>query len=451
MRRFLGPALLPALLVTLSALGLMFYGPRVLADDTPSVLLIIIDTLRADHLGCFGYERNTSPNLDALAGHSILFGDAISAAPWTTPSIASMFTGQYPRVLGYGGDAVVVDDKALCMAEIFKLNGYATGAVISHTFVSSELGFDQGFESFDEENDQGHGHVSSPSVTDKGIAFVDAHKGGRFFLFLHYFDPHCDYILHQPYDFYPDYQGDLKSGQTIESLREAAPHMTAEDKRYLNALYDSEIRFTDENIGRLLEHLKTLGIYDDLLIVVVADHGEAFLERGEHWIGHTTNVHQELVHVPFMIKLPGQAEGRRIDRPVSLVDFMPTVIHAAGLEVPAGYEYDARDLLGPDSGDGTTPVFSETYRWGDQESLISSTWKILKDRASGHLYLFDLGSDPCELRDLSADKREILLKLRARLSEIDYDLDMGRSRFRVRAPNLSPEEIEKLKSLGYIR
>jgi arylsulfatase A-like enzyme len=433
----------------LSVLGLS--RCTALAEETPSVILIIIDTVRADHLGCYGYERETSPNLDAFAEECILFEKALSPAPWTTPAIASMFTGQFPRVLGYDDEAVVVDEKALCLAEVFKRNGYATAGAIAHIFVSAELGFGQGFDSLDEENAQGHGHISSPSLTDKGIAFVDAHKDERFFLFLHYFDPHCDYILHEPYDFYPDYDGRLHSGQPIEDLRKAAQAMTAEDRRYLNALYDSEIRFMDEHIGRFFRHLKDIGIYEDLVIVVASDHGEAFLERDDQWIGHTKNVYQELVHVPFMIMLPGDNKARRVAEWVSLVDFMPTVVAAAGLEVPGGYRHDARDLLASGSGEGREVVFSETGRWGDQQTLIRGNWKMLNDRYLRRFLLFDLDSDPGELHDLSGERDDVLRQMRAKLLELDYDLDMGRSRFRITTPKLSPEDIEKLKSLGYIR
>jgi arylsulfatase A-like enzyme len=425
-------------------------GP-VCAEDGSSVILIIIDTVRADHLGCYGYERETSPNIDAFSKECVFFKKAIAAAPWTTPAIASMFTGQYPRVLGYEAEAVVVDDKVLCLAEIFRNAGYATAGVISHIFVSSELGFDQGFDSYDEENAQGHGHISSPSVTDKGIAFVDTHKGKRFFLFLHYFDPHCDYILHDQYNFFPGYDGELYSGEPIEDLRQAAPHMTAEDRRYLNALYDSEIRFTDEHIGRLFQHLKDIGIYEDLTIVVVADHGEAFLERGDDWIGHTKTVYQELIHVPFMIRLPGESEGWSVDRNISLLDFMPTVVAASGLDVPEGYEHDAVNLLDGSGAAGREYVFSETGRWGRQEALLDGDWKVISDQIAGTISLFNLGSDPGELRDVSGENDEVLRRLRAKLFELDYDLRMARSRFRVRAPKLSPEQVEKLRSLGYIR
>jgi arylsulfatase A-like enzyme len=353
-----------------ACLGLWAYGLEA-EQGHPSILLIIIDTLRADHLGCYGYGRNTSPNIDELAAQSIFFKNAISTAPWTSPAIGSMFTAQYPHVLGYESEAVVLDERFLCLAEILRNQGYTTHGIISHIYVSHDLGFDQGFQSYDEENAQGHGHVSSPSVTDKAIAFLDEHKNDKFLLFLHYFDPHCDYILHEPYNYYPEYQGPLMSGQPIEDLRLRANTMSADDVRYLNALYDSEIRFTDEHLGRLLEHLKEIGIYDDLLIVLVADHGEEFLERGDFWIGHTKAVYQELVHVPFIVKLPGKPEARVVEQYVSLVDLMPTMVSAAGLEVPEGYQHDGMAM---DLASGTGPwrqkVFTETKRWGSQEAVI---------------------------------------------------------------------------------
>ena len=417
----------------------------------PSVIVIIIDTVRADHLGCYGYGRDTSPNLDAFARESVLFKKAIATAPWTTPAIAAMFTGQFPRVLGYRDEAIVVDKKALCLAEVFKNNGYATAGVISHVFVSAALGFDQGFDVFDEENAQGHGYISSPSITDKGIAFVDAHRDKKFFLFLHYFDPHYDYVLHEPYDFYPDYAGKLQSGEPIEDLRRDARQMTDDDRRYLNALYDSELRFTDEHIGRLFRHLKDLGIYEDMLIVVAADHGEGILERHDTWIGHTMNVYQELIHVPFMMRLPGSVKGRTIDQWVSLVDFMPTVVAAAGLEVPEGYKCAGLDLLADGSSGGREIVFSETGRWGDQECVISGNWKLVNDRASNQLRLYELATDPGETRDVSKVNPDDFYSLRVKLRGLDFDLDMERSRFRAMAPKLTPQQIEKLKSLGYVR
>jgi arylsulfatase A-like enzyme len=426
----------------------------VLASDNPgpNIVLILIDTLRADHLGCYGYKRNTSPNIDDFASEAVVYKNAIATSSWTSPAVASLFTAQYPHVMGYEDQAVVLDEKFLTIAEILRNHGYATRGVISHLYLSADLGFDQGFETFDEENAQGHGHISSPSVTDKGIELIDELKDENFFLFLHYFDPHCDYILHDEYDFYPDYAGSLYSGETIQDLRAIARDMNDDDVRYLNALYDSEIKFTDQHIGRLLDHLKATGLYDDALIVIVADHGEEFLERGNGWIGHTRTVYQELVHVPFMIRLPGGQGACTVERPVSLLDFMPTVVASAGLEVPPGYEHDGVRI--DTSGEGEYPrslLVTETRRWGTQQGVIEGSWKLLHDPTNRTFSLYDLKADPGELKDVSAANEETFRRLKSALFEWDYDVRMKRSKFRVRHPNLSRQQVEKLKSLGYIR
>jgi arylsulfatase A-like enzyme len=348
--------------------------------------------------------------------------------------------------------AVVLDEKFPCLAEILKNNGYSTGGIIAHAYISNAFGFDQGFDSYDEENAQGHGHVSSPSVTEKAIAFVEEHRDRKFFLFVHYFDPHCDYILHEQYNYYPDYDGPLVSGQTISDLRELAPGMTEEDVRFLNALYDSEIRFTDEHVGRFLDVLKELGLYDNSLIVICADHGEEFLERGDHWIGHTKTVYQELIHVPLMIRLPGEAGARVIDEHVGLVDFAPTILALNGLDMPDGYTHDGIAL---EFAGGKTPqaraVFSETMRWGTFQAMIRGGWKLIYDPTNDKTQLINLTQDPGEKRDLSAEDLKNLRGMQTDLHEWDYEMRLRRAKHKTQSPKLSREQVDQLKSLGYIR
>jgi arylsulfatase A-like enzyme len=209
-------------------------------DSNPNVLLIVVDTLRADHVGCYGYQRETTPSIDILAGDSLVFKQAISAAPWTAPSLASLMTSKNPAVMGYKQDAPKLDEEILTLAEIFKHNGYASKGIISHVFASSSFGFDRGFDSYDQENAKGHGHVSSPSISKKAVSFIEDLQGEKFFLFLHYFDPHHNYILHEEFNFYPDYDGPLYSGQSlIREIRKIARSLSTKDIEYLKALYDS--------------------------------------------------------------------------------------------------------------------------------------------------------------------------------------------------------------------
>ena len=206
-------------LIVAAATVIGFYAllrPRPALDEPaaghrPDVLIVVIDTLRADHLGFLGYARETSPHLDALAADSILWRRALAHAPWTSPSVGALLTGLHPAALGYGDSRSPVrpDDRVLYLAEILRENGYQTEAIVSHTYVAAKLGFDQGFDRFDEGDAQGPGHVSSPSVTDKAIAALERPRRRPFFLFAHYFDPHFNYLRHEPFDFDPGYDGEL--------------------------------------------------------------------------------------------------------------------------------------------------------------------------------------------------------------------------------------------------
>lgn len=270
-----------------------------------------MDTLGAGHLSSYGYFRKTTPFIDELSRDSVFFKNAISSAPWTTPSLACLFASQYPAALGFEGEEPIeLDESFVTLAEVFKHNRYITKGIVSHDFISSKLKFDQGFDSYNQTNARGYGYVSSPSVTNLAVSFLNGHKKEKFFLFLHYFDPHFDYILHKEFDYYPEYRGSLQSGEHKDSLLAKAPTMSADDIKFLNAVYDSEISFTDKYIGRFLKELKRLGLYDSALIIFTADHGEGFVERKDYWIGHTKKLYQELIHVPLIIKLPGNKKRR---------------------------------------------------------------------------------------------------------------------------------------------
>jgi len=319
----------------------------------------------------------------------------------------------------------------LLLSEVLRSRGWATGAVVSHHFCSSRWNFDQGFDAFDESNVQGHRAVTSPAVTDRGLEFIAAREGEPFFLWLHYFDPHVAYVEHEGQGVTDEgaYRGPIVSGQDFKTLRAIQPSITPADLGELQRLYDSEIAFTDRAVGRLLEGLKTRGLYDDAIVILTADHGEEFLERGN--LGHAKTVYQELIHVPLIIKLPG-VEPRRITEPVGLVDvypgrsLLPEALGAAG---------------------GRQPVFSETRRGNDLRAVIDGDVKLLVDRRTRRSELYRLDSDPAERHDLAAREPEEVARLRSLL-----DAWVRRSEARVRPGAdvaLSPEERERLEVLGY--
>ncbi|MEM7583437.1 MAG: sulfatase [Acidobacteriota bacterium] len=448
----------------------------------PNVLLIVVDTLRADHLGFLGYERSTSPHLDRFAADAITFKQAIAHAPWTSPSIGALLTSQYPGALGFADskEPARVDDDVLFLAEILRQHDYPTTAIISHTYLGTRIGFQQGFDRFDEDNALGPNHVSSVSVTDKAIAFLDetassasssepsessnpadpeppAAADPPFFLFLHYFDPHFAYRRHEGFDFYPDYQGDVRSGEPYGSLLERAREesISDDDLTFIRALYDSEIRFTDLHLGRLLDELKRRGLYDDALILFTADHGEAFLDRKDRWIGHGKTLFQELIHVPLLIKLPGGAGGGTVvDTPVGLIDVLPSTLELLDIPFPEAHRFEGRTLPLSDREAllslPPAPVFSETLarnRW--LQSIIEGRWKLIFNRKTAKPRLFDLEADPLETTNLASHEPETLRRLSSALRAWSERIDERRGQAGAPA-TFSPEEQERLRALGYL-
>ena len=417
----------------------------------PNVILIVVDTLRADHLSCYGYNRKTSPNIDNLSLDSILFKNAIAPAPWTAPSIGSLLTSQYPSVLGFTDDAVKINDKFLTLAEVFKGNYYKTKGIISHVYASHEMGFNQGFDAYDEDNSRGTGYISSPSITEKAISFIKKHhKKHKFFLFLHYFDPHCNFFMHPNYNYYPNYSGTLASNLNILELLEKAPTMSADDIKYLKALYDSEISFTDEYIGKLLDKLKELRLYDNTLIIFTADHGEGFLERGDYWIGHTKTLYQELIHVPLIIKLPGNNKGKISDKYIGLIDLMPIIIDYAGLRIPNEHEgeivniNDEKELK-------SKIIISETKKKANLQSVIRRPWKFIYEPNQNLKQLFNLKKDPIESKNVALKNERILKEMETILQKWNDYVKLKKSEAKAQIPNFTEEQKKRLKSLGYIK
>ena len=419
------------------------------------VLLIVIDTLRADHLGAYGYGRETSPHFDALAADSILWRRALSHAPWTSPSVGALLTSLYPAALGYGDsrNPARPADRVLYLAEILRDNGYRTEAIVSHTYVAARLGFDQGFDRFDEADARGPGHVSSRSVTNKAIAALKRPERRPVFLLAHYFDPHFNYLQHDPWDFDPGYEGDLP--EHMGELRRIARDLSPRDLEQLRARYDSEIRFTDEHIGRLISTLRELGRYEQTLIVVTADHGEAFLDRDDGWIGHTKTLFQEAIHVPLLIKLPGGIGGGAVvDAPIGLIDLVPSLLATLDLRAPLGYAFDGRALplddvsalrAGPER-----PVFSETTargRW--LQSVVRGRFKLIFDRQRGRMSFFDLDQDPGERNNLATEAPPALRELARELRAWNQAIDPRRPETE-EPPELTARERERLRALGYL-
>lgn len=425
---------------------ILFLDRNIASPLGSNVILIVIDTLRSDHVSCYGYNRQVTPNIDLFAKDAILFKNAISPAPWTTPTIGTIFTSQYPSELGIFSDPVIMRKSSLTLSEMFRESNYHTVGIISHLYISSKLGFGQGFDKYNEERIGRRKRLSAPFITNHAIQFLRKQKNKKFFMFLHYFDPHYNYYLHPNFNFYPQYQGKVYSGQSIKELRRLAPSMIQDDLDYIHALYDSEICFTDMHMEILINELKSLKLYDDTMIIITADHGEEFCERNDFWIGHSKKLYQELIHIPLIIKLPGKTGPAVREDYVGLIDLMPTILNEAGIQIPDNYKVNGRKLFSGNQ--KNCYIISETYRFNNLRSVIRDGWKYIHNPKIGYEMLFNLEKDPYEKNNLIQQKPTKKIEMQNILNQwvkerLNQDQDFNK-------PEFSEEEKAHLKSLGYL-
>lgn len=338
----------------------------------PNVVIYLVDTLRADRLGCYGYSKPTSPHLDRFAEGATLFETAIAQAPWTRPSVASVLTGMNPLEHRVRTLESRLPDAAETLPERLRAAGYRTAAFSTNWHVSTEAGLAQGFDDFDF-NPQ---DPDSVAVNRRVLAWLDRNRGSKpFFLYIHALDPHA------PYTPPPDLRRRFAPGApphagTIEGLR--GIYKARGERRFaliaeIAPLYDAEIAANDRSFGALLSALKERGLFEESLIVFVSDHGEAL---GEHRdFGHARSLYAEELDVPLVVKLPFQTRGGRSTRLAQHVDLLPTVLAAAGLPPPSGLR--GADLFGPEV--GTRPAFSHlSYNNRVGMSVVFDGWKRIE-------------------------------------------------------------------------
>lgn len=426
---------------------------RLNAPDSPSVLLIGIDTWRADHVGAYGYIRDTTPSIDRMAEQGARFRNAFSTTSWTLPSFHSILTGLYQGSHGVIDGQHRLAHRYNTFAEVLRERGYTTAGFISGTYLKRVFGFDQGFDVYEESVTSAslmetYSDVTSPDLTEIVLPWIERNKARRFFLFIHYWDPHFDYIPPPPYDemFDPLYQGDIDGTDFLTSDR-VNPEMDRRDLEHIIALYDGEIRWTDWHIDRLFTKLEDLGLMSDMIVILVGDHGEEFFEHGLK--GHRSTLYNEVIHVPLILRGPGVPPSTVFDSPVSTTDILPTVLAVLGLASPT--PVDGESLIpivsGKAGGRESSTVVSE-LGYG-MTAIVKGQWKLIHDSALKTYELYDLGSDPRETENL-------LTKEASKATELEQDLlawlRITRSR-KITAPRALRDEatIRELKSLGYIQ
>jgi arylsulfatase A-like enzyme len=393
----------------------------------PNVVLVSFDTLRADHLSCYGYERKTSPVIDDLARDGLLFGSAYSQSNKTVPAHMSILTGLLPAAhgvlnLGEEGNRRLAEGVPT-LASLLQERGWRTAAFTAGGHVGAELGFDEGFDVFET-----GGGVKG--MFEKGGEFAEEGGDEPFFLFLHTYEVHDPYVPPKGFrDLWTDenYAGaivssrkELKelSGEDWETQHEAfwkrVDDASEADRAQLIALYDGSIRYADKQLGEFLDRLASRGELEDTLIVFLSDHGEEFREH-DGWLHET--VYQELLHVPLIVRpaadmLPG-SRGKRLDTVVRLVDVLPTVLELLDLPAPEGLQGQSLVSLAEGdsegSGEQAGPVLSQWPR-EDLFALRSGQWKlVLRLGADGkpeRTELYDLAADPGELESLAEAEPE---------------------------------------------
>lgn len=454
--------------------------------DCENVILISIDTLRADHLGCYGHPFARSPRIDALAAEGWRFTQHINAAPTTLASHTSLMTGTYPHTHGVAKNGYTVNEDNVMLAEVLGRAGFTCAAFIGAFPLDAEFGFDQGFDAYDcrysmaggkgEERDQAQRRADE--VTAATIAWLDQHRSevpagapgrDRLFLFVHYFD------VHWPYEAPPPYgrmyrQDTLRIEPTMDAIRKVRGMLRKNDPaamdyaRALDAEYCAELTYCDEQIGHLLDRLKNRGLYDNSLIIVTSDHGETMHEHFNVF-NHGMSVYDTEVLTPLIIRFPGgRFGGRVIDHLVSNIDIAPTILHLLGL--PEHDELEGLSFAGIIDGPipPRGPVFCEaTQPWSHPMFHSDKRWlnrdKFQAIRSATHKYMFRLPDERFEFYDLRNDPLEqvnLLSSQRAHDVALAQRMRRQLEQWRDLANPLPSTELasqrvhDKLRSLGYV-
>jgi arylsulfatase A-like enzyme/Tfp pilus assembly protein PilF len=400
----------------------------------PNVIVITVDTLRADHLGCYGGSRVDTPNIDALARSSARFAKAYTPVPITLPAHSVLFTGSFPMATGihdFGGNKL--PRSAVTLAKVLRDNGYATAAFIGAAVLDSRFGLNQGFDTYfdhfdfnrlDEANLDLTRH-SGDEVAAETLAWLEKNPRQPFLVWMHLYDPHAPYAPPEPYA-----------------------------TRYAGRPYDGAIAFADAQVGRLIASLKNRRLYDGSVIVLAGDHGEGLGEHGEK--NHGFFIYDSTLHVPLLIKAPGVIPRVVMD-PVSLVDVMPTVLQALGIATPPSVQ--GRSLygmaLGRSPSAGSSNLYAETYL-----PLLHFGWSQLRGIQYGNLKyidaprpeLYDTRTDPHELKNLFGLGQAVGNDLHDRLLGVvrRYTPAAATSAQTGEKELTDPALLDRLRSLGYV-
>jgi len=420
-----------------------FRSSTVCPKEIRNVLLISIDTCRADHLSCYGYRRNTTPNIDAVADEGVLFENVISPVPFTLPAHCSMLTGTIPPYHGvFDNTDYKLGAEYLTLAEMLKDNGFATAAFIGAFVLDSQFGLAQGFDTYDDSfenpiNTTGISERRGDETTRRALQWLENHKNGKNFIFLHYYDPHFTYEPPEPF---------ASRFRNVPSPK----NVFIDFAQVLFDNYAGEIAYTDYCIGQVIDKLKQLKLYDSAMIIITADHGEMLGQHGEGFHGYF--IYQQAVKVPFIFRLPDKRKSMRIKNTVGLIDIVPTICSAVGIEPPA--QIHGKDL---------TPYFhSNSQPYPDRYlycqsleptkyganfllGIVTDQYKYIQTTRPE---LYDLVDDPQELNNLAKQQANRARIMQDKLQQIlDESVHINTPDSK---PELDEQARQRLESLGYV-
>lgn len=447
-------------------------GPR----KQPNVLLIGIETLRADHVGHLGYARNTTPALDTIAKEGVAFSKTMATANWTMPAVMSVLTSLYPEVHGTNNYDKKLPESVPMLAEVLKENGYKTVAFVSNPTLDGRHGFSRGFELYDDfsvwldfigmgkyvagnntvPNPDVHQTLTSEPLTRSALHWLERNYQEPFFMFVFYFDPHYDYIPPPPFDtlFDPDYDGSIDGCGIVEEPRKSN-RPPQRDLDHIIALYDGDIRYTDTYISKLLDVFTKFGILDQTLVVIFGDHGDEFYEHGKTAHAHT--LYNELIHIPLVLRWPsGIPKGRHIDALVSQVDIMPTIFDYLGIQHQLSIQgRSLKDLI-----EGRVNELHEYVFAGVSNgkcAIIGNRNKMLLNHGIGEKEFYDLSNDPREQNNIyqALDSSPLVASFERQLKEWSSKNKELTAQFPRDSDSdqiqLDEYRLKQLRALGYVQ
>ena len=441
----------------------------------PNVLIVLIDALRPDRLGAYGYGRDTSPNIDKLAMDGWRFDAAFAQSNWTKPSVAALITGLYPRQTsvnpgtwseaGAQGEVLVdsLSPEHVTLAEFLAARGYETSAFGENHHLLRKLGFAQGYFTYEWREPISAGPLTgflkklqsgftAEWISERFIGWLGSIEGRRFYSYLHHIDVHWPYKSPPPFAGMfmktpppEDFNSTKFMVRAIEGIRAATDEAPSpETVRAMSDAYDEGIRYVDAEVGRVIEALKQRGLYDDTLIVITADHGEEFMDHG--LLSHGKALYDESIRVPLVVKFPcpgPHCRRRTVTTQVQLVDVFPTIVRTLGMEPP---EYMVGRAL-YETAPARKFVFSESAR---AIAIRSPEWKWIYDKQRNTGKLFELRTDAGELNDIAGQKTDMARELTTRVVDFTttYAAD---TRFAGKSVEADAKMLENLKALGYVK